>query len=284
LLCERTGDTTALFPILYGQFSTSLSRGQPDMHDLAQQALRLTQGGGDAGLSAVAHAMAGMSHFARGMFWVARVEFGTALSLSGAASGTNTFLAADHNIGIASLWLAMTQLLLGHAEEARQHATAGLAAARRLDNPHTLAHALALYCRYLSIIGDIPALQEASEELAMVAAEHRFPFYCAAGDIYRGWVLAEHDIPGGLRMLRDGTEAFVALGAMALRPWYLGRIAMLCSALGEVREAIDLLDEALAEIDKSGQRWCQAILQRFKAELQGERRNASPVSWGGVAA
>ena len=73
-LCERLGDTAALFPILYGQFSTSLSRGAPDAHDLAQQALQLVQGSHDAGLSAVAHAMAGMSHFARGRFWVARVE------------------------------------------------------------------------------------------------------------------------------------------------------------------------------------------------------------------
>jgi len=97
-LCERTGDTAALFPILFGQFSTSLSRGAPDMHDLAQQALQLTQGGGDAGLSAVAHAMAGMSNFARGRFWVARVELEIALSLSGAAGRTSTFVAAEHNI------------------------------------------------------------------------------------------------------------------------------------------------------------------------------------------
>ena len=40
---------------------------------------------------------------------------------------------------------------------------------------------------------------EAAEDLALLAAEHRFPFYAAAADIYRGWVLAEHEIPRGLR-------------------------------------------------------------------------------------
>jgi predicted ATPase/class 3 adenylate cyclase len=267
-LCERSGETAALFPILYGQFSTSLSRGQPDMHDLAQQALRLTQGSSDAGLSAVAHAMAGMSHFARGKFSVARVELGIALSLSSRASDTNTFLAADHNLAIASLWLAMALRQLGHAVEAAAHAAAGLAAARRLGNPHTLAHALALYCRYLSIVGDIPALHRAAEDLARLAAQHRFPFYAAAADIYLGWVLAERDIRRGLRMMREGTAAFVALGAIALQPWFLGRMAMLGAAIGEVREGLSLLDEALEQIDRSGQRWCHAELQRFKAELQ----------------
>jgi len=269
-LCERTGEAAALFPILYGQFSTSLSRGQPDMHDLAQQALRLTQGSGNVGLSAVAHAMAGMSHFAQGKFWVARVELETALSLSTAANGTNTFLSADHNRAIASLWLAMTLRLLRHPEEAAERATAGLAAARGLDNPHTLAHALALHCRYLSIVGDIPALHRAAEDLALLAAEHRFPFYVAAADIYRGWVLAEYEVPRGLQMLRDGLEAFVALGATGLRPWFLGRIAVLSSALNEGRDGIELLDEALEEIERSGHRWCRGELQRLRAELQAQ--------------
>ena len=45
-------------------------------------------------------------------------------------------------------------------------------------------------------------------------------------------------------------------------------MAILSSAIGEVRAGIDLLDEALEEIDRTGQRWCRAELQRFKAELQ----------------
>jgi hypothetical protein len=266
-LCERTGDTAALFPILYGQFSNHLSRGEPDVHDLALQALRLVERSDDASLGAVAHAMAGMSHFARGDFAVARGELETALSLSGAAGGSNTFLAADHNLAITSLWLAMTLLQLDHGEEAARFATAGVAAARRLDNPHTLAHALALHCRYLSVLDDTAALRATAEELALLAAEHGFPFYAAAADIYLGWVLADHDVARGLRLLRDGTDAFVALGAKALRPWFLGRMAILSSAVGEIGDGVGLIDEALQEIDRTGQRWCQGKLERVKANL-----------------
>jgi class 3 adenylate cyclase len=269
-LCERTGETAALFPILYGQFSNHLSRGEPDVHDLALQALRLTEGGGDTDLRAVAHAMAGMSHFARGEFPVARVELESALLPGRTVSCRGTFVAADHNLAIASLWLAMTMLMLRHPEEAARYAASGLAAARRPDNPHTLAHALALYCRYLSIVGDIPALHEAAERLARLAADHGFPFYAATADIYRGWVLAEHETARGLQMLRDGTEAYVALGATALRPWVLGRTAMLSAAHGELSHGIDLLDEALKEIERSGQRWCQSELEQLVAKLRAQ--------------
>jgi class 3 adenylate cyclase len=271
LLCERTGETAALFPILYGQFSNHLSRGERGAHELALEALRLTDGNDDSGPRAVAHAMAGMSHFARGEFPAARTQLEMALLLSISDKAATTFLTPAHNVAIASLWLAMTMLMLGSPDEAARHAAAGLAAARRLDNPHTLAHALALHCRYLTILGDVANLREAAEDLALLAAEHRFPFYAAAADIYRGWVLADDDIPRGLAMLRDGTDAFVALGATALRPWFLGRMALLSAALDEVRDGIELIDEALADIEQSGQRWCRPALQRFRGELQAQR-------------
>jgi hypothetical protein len=45
-------------------------------------------------------------------------------------------------------------------------------------------------------------------------------------------------------------------------------MALLSAAIGEVRAGIDLLDEALAEIDRSGHRWCQGELWRLKTELR----------------
>ena len=66
-LCARIGDTEGLFPVLYGQFSHHLSRGEADAaHGLALQTLQLTEASGDAALRSMAHSMLGMSLFSRG--------------------------------------------------------------------------------------------------------------------------------------------------------------------------------------------------------------------------
>jgi predicted ATPase len=61
--------------------------------------------------------------------------------------------------------------------------------------------------------------------------------------------------------------AFVDLGAEALRPYFLAKIAVLYIAASSARDGLDLLDEPLELVDDSGQRWCEAELYRSKGEL-----------------
>jgi predicted ATPase len=268
-LCERIGDTEGLYPVLYGQFSHHLSRGEADAaHGLALQTLHLTEATGDAALQSMAHSMLGMSLFSRGELATAHTHLQTALLLHQPDSRSHTFLSPGHNFAIASLWLALTLGLLGYPEQASRHAAAGLRAARELSNPHTLAHALALACRHHSMLGETAALDQATEELAALAAEHRFPFYAAAGQIYRGWVLsAGPDVARGIGVLREGMATFMDLGSMALRPYFSARIAVLSAAARSLADGLDLLDKALEQVEQSGQRWCEAEIHRSKGEL-----------------
>jgi class 3 adenylate cyclase/predicted ATPase len=266
-LCDRTGDTDALFPVLYGQFSHHLSRGEAEAHDLAVQTLQLAEGTEDPALLCMAHSMLGMSLFSRGDLVTARQHLRIALSHQQPDS-RHTFLSPSHNFAIASMWLGLTLLLLGHPEQASLQIGTGLSAARELSNPHTLAHALALGCRYHSTLGDAKALHQATEELAALATEYQFPFYGAVATIYRGWVLAEaHDVSRGIETMQEGMAAFLDLGAAALRPYFWAKIAALSAAAGSARDGLDLLDEALEQVEHSGQRWCEAELHRSKGEL-----------------
>jgi predicted ATPase len=118
------------------------------------------------------------------------------------------------------------------------------------------------------VLGEIAALHQATEELAALAAEHRFPFYAAAAQIYRGWVLsAGDDVARGIEVLREGMATFMDLGSMSLRPYFSARIAVLSAAAGLAGDGIDLLDKAMEQVDQSGQRWCEAEIHRSKGEL-----------------
>jgi predicted ATPase len=268
-LCERTGDTAGLFPVLYGQFSHHHSRGEADAaHGLALETLQLTEGTEDPALLSMAHCILGISLFSRGELVTARTHLRTALSIHQPDSHSHTFLSPGHNVAIASMWLGLTLLVSGCPEQASVPIATGLRVARELSNPHTLAHALALACRCHSVLGETKALHEATEELAALAAEHEFPFYRAVATIYRGWVLSRsHDVARGIELLREGMTAFLDLGAVTLRPYIWAKIAVLAADVGSARDGLDLLDEALEQVDSSGQRWCEAELYRSKGEL-----------------
>ena len=190
-LCARIGDTEGLFPVLYGQFSHHLSRGEADAaHGLALQTLQLTEAAATPALRSMAHSMLGMSLFSRGELATALSHLRAALSLvSRRQSFAHVSVARPqlrHRFAVARLDTSSSRLS-GAGVAARR---CGARAARALSNPHTLAHALALACRYHSVLGAIAPLRLATEELAALAAEHRFPFYAAAAQIYRGWVLS----------------------------------------------------------------------------------------------
>jgi predicted ATPase len=78
---------------------------------------------------------------------------------------------------------------------------------------------------------------------------------------------AAPDSARGIEIMREGMADFTDLGATALRPYFWGRIAVLSAAAGSARDGLDLLDEALEQVDQSGQRWCEAELHRSKGEL-----------------
>src|SRR5260370_14843208 len=104
------------------------------------------------------------------------------------------------------------------------------------------------------MLGETEARHGGGEEVAAGAAEHEFPFYSAAATIYRGWVLGSQDVARGIELLRAGMAAFVALGATALRPYICARIAVLSAAAGSAPDCLDLLDEALEQVDQTCQR------------------------------
>jgi predicted ATPase len=216
----------------------------------------------------MAHCILAMSLFSCGDLVPARTHLRTALSIEQLDSHSHTFLSPGHNFAIASMWLGLTLLLLGYPEQASLRIGAALRTARELSNPHTLAHALALACRYHSLLGETEALREAAEELAELAAVHEFPFYVAAAMIYQGWVLSgAHGDARGIELLREGIAAFVDLGAAALRPYIGAKISVLSAATGSIRDGLALLDDGLKQVEQTGQRWCEAEIYRSKGEL-----------------
>jgi hypothetical protein len=137
-----------------------------------------------------------------------------------------------------------------------------------LAHPPSLILNLSFNTRLLSLVGKNPALGERADQLSSLAAEHGFPYWSAEAKIYRGWVKIKNgDLSEGISYLRSGSTAFRATGAELWMPYHTALLAGACEIAGQMEEALTLLDDALRIVERTGERWFAAELNRHKGEL-----------------
>jgi predicted ATPase len=114
-----------------------------------------------------------------------------------------------------------------------------------------------------------------------LSTEQGFPFQLAGGMICRGLVLTEQgQKEEGMRQIHQGLAAHQATGAEAGRPYALAFLAKAYGRDGQVDAGVLLLDEALALVDRTGERCYKAELYRLKGELLLEREGHRPEAKG----
>jgi len=70
-----------------------------------------------------------------------------------------------------------------------------------------------------------------------------------------------------MTLLRRGSTAYRASGAELFVPHYMALFAAACEITGQVEESSTLLDDALDIIERTGERWFAAELNRQKGQL-----------------
>jgi predicted ATPase len=70
-----------------------------------------------------------------------------------------------------------------------------------------------------------------------------------------------------MSLLRSGSAAHRATGAETGTPYHIALLAAACEIAGQVEEALTLLDDALQVVEKTGERWFAAELNRHKGQL-----------------
>jgi class 3 adenylate cyclase/predicted ATPase len=169
---------------------------------------------------------------------------------------------------LSQAYLGNVLCCLGYPEQALVHSNRAIAEARGLAHQPTLAGCLAIGVRLLSFIEDDAALQQRAEQLTAVATEQGFPAWRIQGAIYQGWVkVKKGDVMEGISMLRRGACAYRAPGSELLVPHYFALLAEAYEIAGQFQEALTLLDDALRIVEKTGERWLAAELNRHKGQL-----------------
>jgi predicted ATPase len=101
-----------------------------------------------------------------------------------------------------------------------------------------------------------------------MTTDQGFPQWRAQGTIYRGWVKVKNgDVTEGLALLHSSSSALRATGSESLMPHYMALLASACEIAGQMKEASTLLDDALRIVERTGERWFAAELNRHKGQL-----------------
>jgi predicted ATPase len=166
------------------------------------------------------------------------------------------------------VYLALGLFCFGYPDRALSRMNSTIAEARKLAHPPTLAANLAVCTRLLSLLSENAALEERARQLVEVATEQGLLYWSAQGTIYRGWVkVKQGDVSEGISLLRSGLIACRATGTEALMPFHIALLSSAHEIAGQVEDALTLLVEALQVVDRTGERWFAAELNRQKGRL-----------------
>jgi len=281
-LWERLGSPPEFVQALYGQSRYHKFRAEFDLAQrLAEDLLRLGNERDASAALVLGHSAFGGNLMFVGQFVRSRSHLEKALALSDLVPRDSLVVRHPHVDSLA--YLGMSLFCLGFPDQAVERCNAARAESRRLAHLPSLAVSLAIGTRLQSLFGDDAALDEWTDELVTVAAEQGFLHWSAMAPIYRGWVKVKSgEVTEGVHLLRRGLDAFRATGTKVHVPYFTALLATACDIAGHIEEASTLLDDALQMVDRTGERWFAAELNRLKGQLllrQGRTEAAEEFHW-----
>ncbi|MBP0619482.1 adenylate/guanylate cyclase domain-containing protein [Cupriavidus consociatus] len=276
-LCGQGGDTPQLFPTLVGlRTYFSLRAEHAKAYRLGKQLLRLAGHTNDPELSGEAHVALGMTAYYLGRFGIARTHLGDALALYGA--GPHLTHLNVHGVDPEVRALSMSALVLwalGYPDQGIQCAQDGLALARQLSHPFSLAHALCQAAELHQFRREPELTQEYADATITLSTEQGFPLWRAWTTILRGWALAEQgQQQAGIALMHEGLDAYHATGAVLGNSHFQCLLAHAYGRQGQWQAGLDALAVAKSAVDQTGEHYCEAEWHRLNGVLARQRSAA----------
>jgi tetratricopeptide (TPR) repeat protein len=268
-LAADAGETGELLRALWGSwFYCNLRADIPRARSIAADLLGRAGGTSEDGLLLQAHHAAWTTAWQGGDLQGAREHAEAGLRLYDEARHHElTAFYGGHDAGACSRnTLGITLWLAGCPDQAAARAEEGVALARRLAHPFTLAITLAFTSWVRLLRGDHGETERLSRELVELCVGQGIPVYVATGRILEGAlrVAAGED---AAELILANILALERLGAVARRSFYLGLLAEAHLRAGRPREGLEAVAEAERFVAESGERWYEPELHRLRGEL-----------------
>jgi hypothetical protein len=263
-LAQSLGRTDSTLGGLVALWTSRFVQGRTaDSYDTAARALRLAEPG--TRLSGLAHFAVGGSalNLGRPAEALHHLELGASLT-SGAGSlsvGTRTEV---HGMA----WAAHAHWLLGHDDEAAASCDAAIKLARAIEEPYSLAVALAYGGITRQMRRDVAGLRDIVAELRELCDRHGFAYYREWVLILDGWSRADDS---GTGLARRGIANLKSQGSFARMPYWLSLLADLSGRSSKTGDARATLDAAVVAARARDDLWWLPEVMRMRAAYDQDK-------------
>ncbi|QJP13834.1 tetratricopeptide repeat protein [Starkeya sp. ORNL1] len=217
---------------------------------------------------ALAHAILGISLHLRGDLAEARTELEAALDRGPRSQRTTTIYLGFEGKILARAILARNLWLQGHPDQAMACARQAVEEAAAMDHSLTLAIALVWAISVFLWTGDVRSAEAYIDRLIARAETHSMAPYLLVGRGFRSEVaIRRGDAAAGVEGLRSSLQKLHAAPYELLSTELNLSLAGGLAAIGQVDEAIALIDESLGQVETNGNRLYLPELLRKKASL-----------------
>ena len=269
-LAEQIGQSGYLLPLLYGQWAYHLVRSE---HRLALPYAERMEKIGEAQKNSAAlllgHLYHGIVRFFLGEFAAARALFEQCHGLRDPVlRQTISKLTAEDGYSTMLGYLAVILGYLGYFNQARSRVDEGLSEARRLHHVHTLGFALFFKCFVSSMVNLTDEVRQAADEMFELGKEHGFPLWTGWALVYRGlWSTAVGQAREGVSLMTQALALMQVTGAVVSSPFVLTHLAEAFARLAQPAEGLSRLREAAHFIEATDERYHEAEVHRLQGDL-----------------
>lgn len=252
-----------LFSALWGLWACTSSRADYDESlALTQRLLEMAQRSKDPIKLQQGHFAVGNIRFWRGELSEARHHLESAMALYLPEHHEPMVTDFGENAYATSAgYLSWTLCFLGFPDQAREARRKALEEARRIDHPFTLGYVPTFATTLSHMLRDPGETLTYAEETITLADRHGFPLWKIGAAVNQGWALARQDLPEGLECIHRCVDAVNAL-MYGIRLIFLETLADTLCHLKEFDEALAVIKEARAVVEKLGDRHVEAELHR----------------------
>jgi predicted ATPase len=278
-LASREEDASERFSAYYGVWVGHMNRCEPaSLREMAELFLHEATSRPNCPEAVVAHRIAGSTCFYFGDFAVAHDHFQKTIELydqARHADFANRF--GNDPRAAAEAYDALALWGLGRVDEARRLAERAITDAESVAHAPTTAYAL-MFAALLGLVRcNLEAVATCSQALADIVSRYDLPAWWAGWvKFLQGWATwSDGASESRLAEMRRGLARVREQGNVWFLPTLEAALAEAEASAGETAAGLRRLDDALAELERTEQRWYEAEMHRIRTEILLKRDPAN---------